>query len=201
MCSAITEADRWFVYNGAIMNRRMLLVFTMTIAIAATGCNKNRDAAGGSTVPAKAADAVQQKLMEVAGSGATDCGRFPVQTADVQLKTASDCAMQAAQSKKPFYVGYDMPGMTVAVAGDNGGKLYSVQVQERGMVSTSLSVRDSSCSERTRDVLCAWPVWQWSYGRRSARWNADGARGRGTVWDDQSARGDSAGERGDAESA
>jgi hypothetical protein len=133
---AITEADRWFVYNGAIMNRRMLLAFTMTMVIAATGCNKNRDAAGGSTVPAKAADAVQQKLMEVAGSGATDCGRFPVQTADVQLKTASDCAMQAAQSKKPFYVGYDMPGMTVAVAGDNGGKLYSVQVQERGMVST-----------------------------------------------------------------
>ena len=47
---AITEADRWFVYNGAIMNRRMLLAFTMTIVIAATGCNKNPGAGGGSTV-------------------------------------------------------------------------------------------------------------------------------------------------------
>ena len=120
---------------------RTALVFTIATAIAASiACNKTPGSAGTSSgapgTTAKSADAVQQKLIEVAGSGATDCGRFPVQTSDVQLKTASDCAIQAAQSKKPFYVGYDMPGMTVAVAGDNDGKLYSVQVQERGLVSS-----------------------------------------------------------------
>ena len=107
----------------------------MTAAVVISiGCNKTP--AGASAPAAKPADAVQEKLLEVAGRGATDCGRFPVQTADVQLKAASECAMQAAQSKKAFYIGYDMPGMTVAVAGDSGGKLYSVQVQERGTVSS-----------------------------------------------------------------
>ena len=102
--------------------------------------------------------------------------------------------MQAAQNKKPFYVGYDMPGMTVAVAGDNGGKLYSVQVQERGMVSTEpCPSGDSSGSERTRYVLCAWPVWQRSDGGRSAWRDADGTGGRGTIRDDEPACGDSAG--------
>jgi hypothetical protein len=114
---------------------RTVSVFAMTAAVVISiGCNKTPAGVSGSA--AKPADAVQKQLLEVAGSSATDCGRFPVQTADAQLKAASECAMQAAQSKKAFYVGYDMPGMTVAVAGDSGGKLYSVQVQERGTVST-----------------------------------------------------------------
>ena len=106
----------------------------MAAVVISIGCNKTPAGASGSAV--KPADAVQQKLMEVAGSGATDCGRFPVQTADAQMKAASECALQAAQNKKAFYVGYDMPGMTVAVAGDSGGKLYAVQVQERGTVTS-----------------------------------------------------------------
>src|SRR5678815_1227278 len=132
--SDITEGRAGFDYNGAIMNRNVIVLALTAAVFISIGCNKTPGGGSGSAV--KPADAVQQKLMEVAGSGATDCGRFPVQTADAQMKAASDCAVQAAQNKKAFYVGYDMPGMTVAVAGDSGGKLYSVQVQERGMVST-----------------------------------------------------------------
>jgi hypothetical protein len=116
------------------MNRILLLA--MTAIMASTACNKESGSATKNS--SKPADAVQQKLMEVAGQNAIDCGRSPVQTSEVQLKTASDCAMQAAQDKKAFYVGYDMPGMTVALAGATGGKLYSVQVQERGTVSSEL---------------------------------------------------------------
>jgi len=52
-----------------------------------------------------------------------------VQAAEPQLKSASTCATQSAQSKQPFYVAYDMPGMTVGVAGNSEGKLFTVQTQ------------------------------------------------------------------------
>lgn len=85
------------------------------------GCNKK-------TESAKSGDAVDQKLQELAGSGASNCGR--VKSVDpATVKPASDCAIQAAQSKKPFYVAYDLPGLTVAIAGASDGKLYSVQSQ------------------------------------------------------------------------
>jgi hypothetical protein len=132
--SGITESLAGFDYNGAIMKSNVIVLALTAAVVISIGCNKTPGGGSGSAV--KPADAVQQKLMEVAGSGATDCGRFPVQTADAQMKAASDCAVQAAQNKKAFYVGYDMPGMTVAVAGDNGGKLYAVQVQERGTVTS-----------------------------------------------------------------
>lgn len=48
------------------------------------------------------------------------------------MEAASKCAMQAAQQKRSFYVAYDMPGMTVAVAGNADGKLYTVQSQAGG---------------------------------------------------------------------
>lgn len=77
-------------------------------------------------------DAVQQKLLEYSGPAATDCGRLNVQAGDAQLTTASGCAMQASQNKRAFYVAYDMPGMTVGVAGNGEGKLFTVQSQGGG---------------------------------------------------------------------
>lgn len=109
----------------------VLITALVITTLVLSACNKNPN-----TSSAAPKDAVEQKLQEIAGSSAVNCGRFPVQTAETQLKTASDCAIQAAQGKKPFYIGYDMPGMTVAVAGASDGKLYSVQVQERGAVSS-----------------------------------------------------------------
>jgi hypothetical protein len=81
---------------------------------------------------AKSPDALQQKLIEYSGGGGTDCGRLDVHAAETQLKTASDCAMQAAQGKHAFYVAYDMPGMCVGVAGTSDGKLFTAQAQGSG---------------------------------------------------------------------
>ena len=97
-----------------------------------TACQKsNTPAASNSSInPApKAPDALQQKLTEHSGCGATDCGRLDVHAAETPLKNASDCAMQAAQQKHAFYVAYDMPGMSVGVAGHSDGKLWSAQSQ------------------------------------------------------------------------
>lgn len=85
------------------------------------GCNKK-------TASAKSGDAVDQKLQELAGSSAKDCGRIK-HGSEANPKPASDCAMQSAQAKKPFYVAYDMPGLTVGVAESPDGKLYAIQSQ------------------------------------------------------------------------
>ena len=87
---------------------------------------------GSASTSPRTSDAVQQKLQEYSGAGATDCGRLDVQAAAAQLKTASDCAQQANQNKRAFYVAYDMPGMVVGVAGNAASKLFTVQSQGTG---------------------------------------------------------------------
>jgi hypothetical protein len=121
----------------------MQKLFVLLLVVScASGCSKTPDAATPSTAaPATAAaapakmDAVQQKLAEYAGGTATDCGRLSTQ-ADDQLKTASSCAMQAAQAKQAFYIAYDMPGMTVGVAGNAEGKMLTVQAQGSSNVTS-----------------------------------------------------------------
>lgn len=88
-------------------------------------------------------DAVQQKLQEYAGASATDCGRLDQRASADQSKALSDCAMQASQAKKPFYVSYDMPGMSIGVAGNSDGKLYTVQSQNG-------AVTGSDCPSQVR---------------------------------------------------
>jgi hypothetical protein len=106
------------------------------------GCNKPAAptvASGSASSTSKPADAVQQKLQQYSGSGATDCGRLNVQATADESKAASDCAMQASQGKRPFYVAYDMPGMTVGVAGNAEGKLFTVQSQGSGSAAALTS--------------------------------------------------------------
>jgi hypothetical protein len=122
--------------------RRLLILLLAAGCI--SGCSK---ASGPATVPSSSAssstaapaetksDAVQQKLAEFAGGSATDCGRLSSQGND-QLKAASDCALGASQANHPFYVAYDMPGMTVGVAGDADGKLLTVQSQGSANVTS-----------------------------------------------------------------
>jgi hypothetical protein len=95
-----------------------------------SACNKS-SAPSGSSMPtvSRPHDAVQQKLEEYAGSSASDCGRLGIRANEAQSKSASECAVQANQNKKAFYVAYDMPGMTVGVAGNGEGKLFTVQSQ------------------------------------------------------------------------
>lgn len=109
-----------------------LILVVLTLAML-SACNKSSgpstSSASSPASVSKPHDGVQQKLAEYAGSSASDCGRLDVRANEAQTKSASDCAMQASQSKKPFYVAYDMPGMSVGVAGNSDGKLFTVQSQ------------------------------------------------------------------------
>ena len=113
-----------------------------------TACNKSSaPAASSSPASPKSADAVELKLQEYAGgASATDCGRLDVHASQDQSKNASDCALQASQGKHPFYVAYDMPGMSVGVAGNSEGNLFTVQAQG----SPSPSVTAGACPSQLR---------------------------------------------------
>ena len=107
----------------------------LAAALCLSACNKPSPPATSSTVsPSNTASSsssnpVEQKLRDFAGSGATDCGSLDVHATADQLKSASDCAMQASQGKHPFSIAYNMPGMSVGVAGSADGKLYTAQSQ------------------------------------------------------------------------
>lgn len=79
-----------------------------------------------STAQTASSAQVEQQLRKVAGSDASDCGQVRSMDHDLVMK-ASDCAMEAAKSKKPFVVSYAMPGLTIGVAGTKEGKLFQVQ--------------------------------------------------------------------------
>jgi hypothetical protein len=118
---------------SGMKNLSPVLVLALVYLI---GCNKaaKTSSSAAPTAPAAAPstpadDAVQQKLQEYAGAGATNCGRLNTGAAADLLKSASDCAMQASQGKKPFTVAYAMPGMSVGVAGNSAGKLFTAQMQ------------------------------------------------------------------------
>lgn len=111
----------------------------LTLAICClTGCNKSSSSSAAHSSAASASSQavlpaapgpVQIKLQEYSGAGAANCGQLDVRAAATQLKTASDCSMQASQAKRAFYVSYDMPGMSVGVAANPEGKLFTVQSQ------------------------------------------------------------------------
>ena len=130
--------------------QKTLIILTV-VAVCLSGCEKST-APSGST--AKAGDAVQQKLQELAGSAATDCGHLQSQTQE-HLKPASDCAMQAAQSRHPFYVAYDMPGLTVGVSGDAAGKLYFVQAEQpaNAQPGVKAAIQSGPCPSELRVAL------------------------------------------------
>ena len=69
---------------------------------------------------------MQQKVSATADSGAKDCGR-PSSNDRAALDSAASCVMDAAQAKKAFTIVYDMPGMSVAIAGNSDGKLFALQ--------------------------------------------------------------------------
>jgi hypothetical protein len=108
----------------------LILILSGLVACSKSSSPTSSPAAAPSTP--KSPDAVQQKLQEYSGPGATNCGRFGVQATAEQSKTAADCAMQASQSKHPFYVAYDMPGMAIGIAGNSDGKIFTVNSQGTG---------------------------------------------------------------------
>ena len=116
-----------YQYNVSAM-KRALVVSLLLCVCGAVACKNSSTGSSSTSAASGPADSVQQKLQELAGSGAKDCGRVKSQEA-AQVQPASDCAMKSAEAKQPFYVAYDLPGMTTAVAGNVQGALYSVQAQ------------------------------------------------------------------------
>ena len=105
----------------------LLLIAALFLVACTKSPNPSASSASAGT-PASGGDGVEQKLQELAGSRATNCGRLKSQAAD-QMDAASKCAMQAAQQKRPFFVAYELPGMIVAVAGNSDGNLFTLQSQ------------------------------------------------------------------------
>jgi hypothetical protein len=105
--------------------QKALVGFVM-VALSLAGCNQSPAPPVSS---ATSGDAVQRKLQELAGNGATDCGRLKPQAQEKpdQLVTASTCAMSATKKRQAFYVAYELPGLIVALAGNSDGKLFFVQ--------------------------------------------------------------------------
>jgi len=103
------------------------LIAPLLLAVCFTGCKHP-------AAQAKPVDVLESRLRTLAGNDATNCGRI---TPGADVKAASDCAMQANTAKRPFYVGYEMPGgemglITFAFAGDNTGKVHRVEYSPKG---------------------------------------------------------------------
>jgi hypothetical protein len=105
---------------------KTLLILFFTALLYFTACNKSGPA-NAPTATSKSADPVQQRLVDYAGSSATNCGRLDTHATADESKAASDCALEATQNKRAFYIAYDMPGMSVGVAENSAGKLFTVQ--------------------------------------------------------------------------
>ena len=60
--------------------------------------------------------------------------------------------MAAAKDKRAFYVAYDLPGLTVGVAGNSQGKLFSLQVEqpENAPAGTKPEIRSAPCPSDLR---------------------------------------------------
>jgi hypothetical protein len=142
------------------MTRTFLLVFAAAALLPA--CSQNKPASTETSsasqpaasqtapTPAKSNDALQQKVAEIAGASAKDCGR-PSSTDRVALDTAAGCVMETAQAKKPFAVVYDMPGMSVAVAGNSEGKVFAVQsIKPEGASAAAPQINVSPCPAELR---------------------------------------------------
>lgn len=124
-------------YNKAVM-KRALVISAILCFVFVLACKKsNPTSTTSSSASSSSNDAVQQKLQELAGSGASDCGRVKSQEPSV-VQPASDCAMKAAEGKQAFYVAYDLPGLTTAVAGNAQGNLFSIQAQTADTASPKI---------------------------------------------------------------
>ncbi|MGA2102695.1 MAG: hypothetical protein ABSG34_16425 [Candidatus Sulfotelmatobacter sp.] len=116
---------------------KTLVIILASMLLCLTACNKASGPAAilGAAPAVLKSGVLEQKLQEYSGAPATNCGQLDVGATADQSKTASDCAVQASQGKHAFYVAYDMPGMSVGVAGNADGKLFTVQSQNGAMTA------------------------------------------------------------------
>jgi hypothetical protein len=107
----------------------------------------------------KPADVLEEHLRQMAGAGATNCGRV---APGGDVKPASNCAMQANTAKRPFYVGYDLPGgdlgtLTFAFAGNTNGNVYRVEYSPKTWQG-QMPGGDLSADKRVFTVACSEPL-------------------------------------------
>src|ERR1700691_2943596 len=106
-----------------------------------TGCTKPKssqpavaEVPGSTLAPdepsASSDDPVHKRLVELAGSSATNCGVFKSSVL-AELHSGSQCAETACKTRAPFYIEYQMAGLTVAVAGNAQGKFLFRAVGQR----------------------------------------------------------------------
>ncbi|HYG99798.1 MAG TPA: hypothetical protein VD837_11755 [Terriglobales bacterium] len=155
------------IYNQLAMQKTLVILMISLAAV--VGCNKKPSTPTG--------DALQQKLQQLSGNDATDCGRLKSLEPE-QMKKASDCAMQASGRKQPFYVAYELPGLTVAVAGNSEGKNFALNAQqpENAQAGAAPEIRTEACPSELRvaqsgRVTCFAPG---SFGMNSAGGNPHG---------------------------
>jgi len=114
----------------------MKTIWVLTLALCFSACSSKSAAPAPVNPPvtteSNAPGGVLQQVQQYAGSGATNCGGLDVHASQADLKSASDCALGANNGKHPFYLAYDMPGMSVGIAGNSEGKLFTVQAQGTG---------------------------------------------------------------------
>src|SRR4051812_5822089 len=91
-------------------------------------------AAVGATQQPSPNDAMTAQLKKVAGPDAKDCGTVPANSGDLQ--SASGCALQSNDAKRPFWVRYELPlpgaQMHIATTLAADGKLYTMQYSSDG---------------------------------------------------------------------
>lgn len=144
-CALCRSCFRAEDLESLVMKTPLIVFLGLLCCLAA--CNKSKPPAESKATSSTSVDAVGQKLRDYAGGAATDCGRLDVHATGAQLTAASDCAQNSAQKKQAFFVGYDMPGMSVGVAGNADGKLFTVQSQGTG---PSASVTGGDCPAQLR---------------------------------------------------
>ena len=123
------------------MKKTVSFLFLTILSLSACG-KPSKSSAESSTpaVSASAGDAVDKKLQELAGAGATNCGRLQSQV-PAPMDAAAKCAMQASGKKQPFYISYELPGMIIAMSGNAEGKLFTLQgsSSQAGVATVSAS--------------------------------------------------------------
>jgi hypothetical protein len=129
LCTGGSLVGKVPIYNRTAMKTTVVLC----LALCLSACTKPAaPTAANGTTSSIAPGGVLEQVQQYAGSGATNCGGLDVHASPADLKTVSACALEASKEKRPFYVAYDMPGMSVGIAGDSEGKLFTVQAQGTG---------------------------------------------------------------------
>lgn len=122
-------------------------IFALAVLNACSKASSPGGTPTSSTPPSNSSNPVEEKLQSAAGRGALNCGGLDIRASAEQLRAASDCALQSSQGKKAFYVAYAMPGMSVGVAGNADGKLFTVQSQGDGPAT---AVTSGDCPSQLR---------------------------------------------------